>query len=243
MNRKQKIFLLINLFLVFLICVGNYFYLSRGGMRLQAFCSGIFVLMGIINLVYAVNARDKNLKFNIMMAIGLVCAFLADMTMAADFIIGVIFFAVGHICYLFAYCVLEKLARVDFGVSFVVVCIGGSLVIASPFLEVPNEIMQWAGLIYACIISVMTGKAIANFVRIRNMLTKIILIGSVLFFFSDIMLVFDWFLGMGSIMWIFCIGMYYPAQSLLALSSYLSVGCDAEKDERYEKYAEYIDEI
>ena len=89
MNRKQKIFLWINLFLVFLICVGNYFYLSRGGMRLQAFCSGIFVLMGIINLVYAVNARDKNLKFNIMMAIGLVCAFLADMTMAADFIIGV----------------------------------------------------------------------------------------------------------------------------------------------------------
>lgn len=54
------------------------------------------------------------------------------------------------------------------------------------------------------------------------------MIGSILFFFSDLMLVFDWFLSMGRIAGILCMSTYYPAQCLFAFSVYYaaaSPGC------------------
>jgi uncharacterized membrane protein YhhN len=153
------------------------------------------------------------------------------MTIAGNFITGVLFFAAGHISFLAAYCSIEKLVKIDIIISVIVVITGGTIILVSPFLEVPDEVMQVAGLIYACIISVMTGKAISNYIRVRNFLTQVACIGSILFFMSDIMLVFDWFLGMGSLAWVFCIGMYYPAQTLIAFSSFLCVGCDVTRDE------------
>ena len=78
--------------------------------------------------------------------------------------------------------------------------------------------MQYVCLVYAFIISMMLGKAIGNFIRRRELLTGIILAGSILFFLSDLMLVFDWFTLAGSWSGKICMATYYPAECLLAFS-------------------------
>ena len=69
----------------------------------------------------------------------------------------------------------------------------------------------------------MLGKAIGNFIREKNTVNGTIALASVLFFFSDLMLVFDWFAGGGRITGLLCMGTYYPAECLLAISGL--IGC------------------
>ena len=76
-------------------------------------------------------------------------------------------------------------------------------------------------IVYALIISAMLGKAVGNFVRERNAVTGIIAGASFLFFFSDLMLVFDWFIGLWSWTDHACMGTYYPALCFLAFSMIL----------------------
>ena len=83
--------------------------------------------------------------------------------------------------------------------------------------------MQIVCLVYALIISLMVGKAISNFVKERTVLTATVLVGSILFFFfSDLMLVFDWFMGIGRIAALLCMSTYSPAECILAFSSWLN---------------------
>lgn len=60
------------------------------------------------------------------------------------------------------------------------------------------------------------GKAICNFIRKPNALTAILAFGSMLFFLSDLMLVFDLFIGIWDWTGNLCMATYYPAQCLLA---------------------------
>jgi len=47
-------------------------------------------------------------------------------------------------------------------------------------------------------------------------------VASILFFFSDLMLVFDWFIGLWSWTDHACMGTYYPALCFLALAMFLN---------------------
>ena len=64
----------------------------------------------------------------------------------------------------------------------------------------------------------MLGKAIGNFIREKNLANGIIAPASVLFFFSDLMPLFDWFIGLWS--WIdhACTETYCPALCFLGLA-------------------------
>ena len=86
--------------------------------------------------------------------------------------------------------------------------------------------MRIVCLIYALIISFMLAKAIGNFVKERNTVTIIIFVGSILFFFSDLMLVFDWFMGMGRVSGLLCMSIYYPAECLLAISVFFKASAN-----------------
>jgi hypothetical protein len=79
-------------------------------------------------------------------------------------------------------------------------------------------------IVYAAIISTMLGKAVGNFLRERSGdsgVSGMIALASGLFFFSDLMLVFDWFIGRWDWTSNACMGTYYPALCLLALSMFL----------------------
>jgi hypothetical protein len=78
-------------------------------------------------------------------------------------------------------------------------------------------------IIYAAIISVMTGKAFGLFLSKKTVFTGIVFSGSFLFFLSDLMLVLKLFADIGNWPYHACITLYYPSVCLLALSMLIKV--------------------
>jgi hypothetical protein len=91
----------------------------------------------------------------------------------------------------------------------------------APCVNFGSKTNKWICLSYALIISVMLGKAMANLICQANAVNAIIAAGSFLFFFSDLMLVLNWFVGVGRWAGNACMGTYYPALCFLAFSMYL----------------------
>ena len=64
MKKSQKNLLAVNVLIVSAILVLNYFYQSNGfDFTLKCVCSGLFALLGVINLVYALIDKKDNKKF------------------------------------------------------------------------------------------------------------------------------------------------------------------------------------
>ena len=79
-----------------------------------------------------------------------------------------------------------------------------------------SVMMKIIGISYAVIICIMTGKAIMNFIRIKNRFNLILALGSVLFLISDIMLLMAYFSKIDFPFSNFCLALYYPGQCLIA---------------------------
>ena len=101
--------LAINGLVIATIFVLNYFYQSDGfDFTLKCICSGLFASLGLINLGYALKTKQGNTKFYVGMSAGLVLAFLGDYLIGKDFIVGAATFALGHICFVVAYCFIYR---------------------------------------------------------------------------------------------------------------------------------------
>lgn len=219
MKKAQKIILAVNIAVILAIFVMNYFYQLNGfDFTLKCICSGSFASLGILNLVYAFVSKAGNKKFYIAMSVGLVFAFLGDYYIAFDFISGAGAFALGHVFFVVAYCFLQKMKMRDYMISGVIFVCGGGFLAFSPILTFNNEVFKYVCIAYCLIISVMLGKAVSNFVAQKTFVNGVIALASFLFFFSDLMLVLDWFVGRWDWTDHACMGTYYPALCLLALS-------------------------
>ena len=75
-------------------------------------------------------------------------------------------------------------------------------------------------LFYALVISAMMGKALSNLSYKPSLGRKLLSVGSLLCWFSDLMLAVDMFGQSGRLIWILCSYSYWPAQNLLAHSLY-----------------------
>ena len=222
MKKTKKNMLTVNIAVIVSIFVLNFFYQSNGfDFTLKCICSGLFALLGLINLGYAWKTKQANTRFYVGMAAGLVLAFLGDYLIGYDFIIGAATFALGHVCFVVAYCLMQNMQGLDALISGVLFlgCLIFLLFFPGLTFEVP--IFRVVCIIYALIISTMLGKAIGNFIRTRNAVTGTIAVASLLFFFSDLMLVFDWFIGLWSWTDHACMGTYYPALCFLAFAMIL----------------------
>lgn len=220
---KNKIMLAVNTIIISAIFVMNYFYQSNGfDFTLKCICSGSFALLGILNLGYAIATKQSGKRFYVLMSLGLLLAFLGDVLIGYDFIVGAATFALGHICFVVAYCFLQKMQMLDCAVSGVLFL--GCLIFLQfcPLLNFEVAIFRIVCIVYALIISTMLGKALGNFVREKNLVNGTIAGASFLFFFSDLMLVFDWFIGLWSWTDHACMGTYYPALCFLALAMFLN---------------------
>lgn len=110
---KNKTMMAVNTIIIAAIFVLNYFYQRNGfDFTLKCICSGGFALLGIINFAYAFVTRQSDSKFYIAMSVGLLLAFLGDVLIGYDFIIGAGTFALGHICFIAAYCFLQKPGKI-----------------------------------------------------------------------------------------------------------------------------------
>ncbi len=183
--------------------------------------SVLFVITGIINLIFVWKMEQRNKLFKFFMLVGLVFACAGDIVLEAFFVYGAILFAIGHIFFAISYCILEKVCWRD--IFIFVIIFGISLII----IFVPT-IFNFGSLlpivvIYALIISFMLGKAISNIFKKENQGANfLIMLGSLLFFLSDLMLLFARFADVSKAFSHACLILYYPAEIILATSIYYS---------------------
>lgn len=226
----KKSFIRVNAIALTLMLIFDICYMFGGGLLAKSIASIMFVIAGVTNLIYCIKNKE-NLKFPKWMVIALTCAMLADIFIVLNFYLGVIVFAIGHIFYLISYCMLDKINRRDLicGISIFIFAL---LVIEfTPFLDFGSNLMKGVCSVYALIISFMVGKAISNLLKEKNTTNMTIVIGSILFFISDMMLMFDKFGSIPGTSYL-CLGTYYPAQFILASSLFIYASINSLKQEK-----------
>ncbi len=210
--------LLLNILLITLVLVGDVFYILKGTLLIKSITSGAFVLLGIVNLIFALKEKNLNRKFCFLLLTGLFFAMLGDIVLELHFIMGALLFAVGHIFFFMAYCCLIPFRGKDLIAGACVFTPVTLFIVLAPIFEFGGILMQAVCIFYALIISCMLGKSITNFIKEKSLLNLILLLGSALFTFSDFMLLLNVFASLPRIVGILCLAIYYPAEILLAIS-------------------------
>ncbi len=191
-----------------------------GGLWLKGVTSSWFVLLGAVNLWNARKLERKRLRFFLLVEAGLFCGMCADVLLGVAFFAGIGVFALGHVLYLVAFYALEKFSRQDLWIIAPLAAISMFVVVGTPWITVEDPVLQKLLLGYAVIISAMLGKAISNLIRQPSPARWLLAIGSVMFWFSDLMLAVDMFGQASRLTWILCSYSYWPAQNILAHSLY-----------------------
>lgn len=174
-----------------------------------------FVLCSLTNLLLMFKFRTLNKKmFSIFLFLGQIFACLGDILLIDYFVIGAGLFAVGHIFYFIAYCFLKPFKLSD------LIPIGACIAISLTVILTAN--LNFNGMfpliiVYALIISCMLGKSF-TLIKFDQHIGFIIYIGSLMFFLSDMFLMFNMFGSIGDIGDALCLGFYYGAEYVLAMS-------------------------
>ena len=218
----KRFFGLLNLLLIIAVLAWDVRYIQHGTLRIKTITSMLFTSIGAVNLVYAFAARTKKLYPAVILA-GLCFAMAGDIGLHYSFVRGAMLFGLGHVLYLISFCILMKPKTADL-LPFAILFIGASvLLLGYKRFHFGSTAMRNICLVYAFIISLMTGKAVSNFIRCRNALFAIAAIGSILFFVSDLMLALYKFARMPHYVDTLCLAFYYPGQCVLGLSTYMCV--------------------
>lgn len=217
--KKNKILFIINVVIIAAVLILNYFYQSNNfDFTLKCICSGGFAALGILNFLYMLKTKQENIPFHLTLCLGIFFAMLGDIILNFSFVAGAAVFAVGHIFFFTAYCLLQKIRKADIIIGGGIFLAGSLFLILCPLLEFDPPFFRIVCIVYALIISMMLGKAVGNFIRNKNIFTFLLAIASFLFFFSDLMLVFDWFIGLWSWTDHACMGTYYPSLCISAIA-------------------------
>ena len=229
----KKTFLYINFALMALLLVFDLIYMFVGGLALKTITSCVFVAMGVVNLIFAIK-EGKPFKFLIILASALFVAMLGDVIINIHFMAGAIIFAIGHVIYFVSYMQLNKFELSNL-VYIVAIAVPSMLIVLfAPGLDYGGSVMKIVCCIYALIISFMVGKSLANFLKEKTITNLFILIGSCLFFVSDLMLLLDVFGSIPATGYL-CLATYYPGQALIAFGGYMYVISNKKQNEGGEK--------
>ena len=213
--------LFLNILIISAIFVLNYFYQKNNFVfSLKCICSAAFASLGIINLLFAIVESQEDSEFFVMMSVGLVFAMLGDVFINKSFAMGAGFFALGHVGFAVAYSFLQGFNPRDVIIVGVIFLATAAFLLFAPCVNFGSKKIKWICLSYSLIISIMLGKATANLICQVNAVNALVLAGSFLFFFSDLMLVLNWFVRVGKWAGNACMGTYYPALCILAFSMY-----------------------
>lgn len=209
-------FILILAMDICLLCFKNLPYIFK------TTASVLFVILGIINFIFVFKLDQRKSLFKYFMLLGLVFACLGDIVLIDYFIYGAMLFAIGHVFFFVSYSILNKINWKDLVISLAIFAVALIIILALPIFDYKG--MLPIVIVYALIISFMLGKAISNFAFNKEFKTQnlIIMIGSILFFLSDLMLLFNVFADVSNIFDIMCLVLYYPAELILASSIYYS---------------------
>lgn len=231
-NNTKKTFYTLNIIIFACAMVCLVCYDIFGGLWLKGFTSCWFVLLGMTNLIYAKKAKIKIMPFPALMASGLVLGMCADILLGIHFMTGIVCFAAGHILYLTAFYSLEKPCLRDLFIILPIAAVSLFIVSGTPYIKIDDPVMKKMLLGYAVVIACMLGKAISNFISEKSIYRLLILTGSVMFWFSDVMLAIDMFGQASRMTWILCSYTYWPAQNILAFALFHFVN-EKDKDKIY----------
>ena len=191
-----------------------------GGLWLKGFTSFWFVLLGFYNLIYAGKAKVTRVPFLLLIQLGLILGMCADVLLSLVFILGILSFAAGHVCYLIAFYTLEPFDRKDLYIILPIAAVSLFIVSGTPYIQIDDPLLKKLLLGYAVIIACMLGKAISNLLKRRTPHRWLVFWGSAMFWFSDVMLAIDMFGTPSRLTWVLCSYNYWPAQTILAYSMY-----------------------
>jgi len=223
--KNHKLMILANGILLLAVAILNYFFQSNQfDYTLKCVTSCCFTVLGLLNLFYALKTKASTPKFYYVMASGVVFAMLGDVFIFHNFFLGAGAFALGHVCFLIAYCVLQKkFSRIDFVASSVLFVVALLYLLFCPVLTFEDPMLQPICIVYSIIISAMTGKSFGLFLSKKTLFSGVVFFGSFIFFVSDLMLVLDLFAGLWTWPYHACMALYYPSVCLLAFSMLLKV--------------------
>lgn len=191
----------------------------------KALASGSFAITAILNIIFVFLKKSKKIVIPILLASALLSAMTADIVLEFNFIAGGAIFGLSHILFICSFCFILKIHWLDLVCGLTLATVVILVICFNPIFEFENTIMHVFACGYALLICLMGGKAISNFVRERNKLNLVILIGSLLFMISDFLLLFDHFGQSGKFPidthHIDCHLFYYPAEIVFALSIYI----------------------
>ena len=215
-DKKLLTIMLINAFFLILTLITDVLYIELGNAYVfKTLASATFILCGIINILLVFLFKlQTNKKYLIFMMIGLVFAFGGDIFLIDYFIVGAILFAIGHIFFFVSYLMLTKFKWTD------LIYIAGAIIVSLLIIFISRVNfgdMQIMVIAYALIISAMLGKSI-SLIKDNLGAGLYIAIGSLMFYLSDMFLMFRMFGGMGKLGSILCLAFYYPAEFVLASS-------------------------
>ena len=214
---KKSAYILNSIFLLAIIIL-DIFYIVNGGIILKSITSACFFMLGVINLIFVLRMKTEKIKFSILLLVGLFFAMLVDILLEINFIVGAIFFAIGHIFYFISFCWLERFKWTDLIFGFVIFIPSVLVITLYPHFDFGGVVMEVLCVFYALVISLMVGKAVSTYIAKKSLSRLIIMIGTILFFFSDLMLLFNVFSSVSSAFGVLCLATYYPAEFLLAFS-------------------------
>ena len=179
----------------------------------------LFVLCGVFNLIYVFSVLKirRNIPFIVSMMAGLIFACLGDILLIDHFVIGAGLFAIGHIFFFVSFVCLTGFKLRDFLIGLAIFAVVLCLVLFVPFFDFGDK--KILVIAYAFVISFMLGKAVGNvFLTENRQVHLIIMLGALLFFVSDFMLMIYLFGGKFIVFDILCLATYYPAEFLLAFT-------------------------
>ena len=201
------------------------FFLIKGTPGFIGKCigSGLFVSLCLTNVILSKKIFDgKYNNYVLILLVAMVFACVGDVTIELNFIVGAIVFGLGHIFFLIAFFKLVPFNKRD------VLC---SLIIAVPSILIMlfYDKFDYRGMGpvlvgYAVIVSTMLGKAVSMLFSSLNRTLKItIFVGALMFFLSDLSLLFYQFASGGIVARAFCLFLYYPSCIVLAITPIISI--------------------
>ena len=219
---KKNVFAALNVVGGALVLAGMAWYMDVGGIKVKAASCALFVLLSGINLAFSwMNGKDR--KFASVMFAGALTGWMGDVLLGVNFILGAGLFAVGHVMYLIGFCMIRKFTGKDAALMAGILIGTSALILLYPKFDFGGTVMQAVCLVYGLIISCMVGKAVMGAAAEKSLPFVVMAVGSMLFYFSDLMLVLRYFADAPKLADRLCLLSYFPAQGLLAASVYFYV--------------------
>ena len=213
--------LVLNIALFCTVCVLDYIYQTHHfSFTLKRLTSRLFASIGVLNLLWALYLRRKDIGVYALLSLGLIFAMLGDIAINGNFVRGASLFAVGHVLLATAYLLLQRLSKPDLLLIALPMAFSLGFLQFYPYLWFYPRELRYVCMGYGVVISVMLGKAVSNFLRRPTLFFGLLALGSALFFFSDFMLLLHWFVGRWRWTDNACMAAYYPAVALLGVAMY-----------------------